>query len=98
MACRVTRAPSDSAVADSAPPAPSFRTTESRVSSPRAKKTSAAARSLTFDILPQVALLPVPAGLVHSEGARTPVFGDAIKARFDDGERGVLAPWFQAKL
>src|SRR5687767_8553679 len=98
MACRVTFAPAESTVAESAPPEPSFLTTESLVPSPSAEKTSATARSLAFDILPEVLRLCGPAALVHAERARPPVRRHAIEARFHDGEQGTLGHGLEAEL
>src|SRR5262249_4046081 len=96
--CLVTLAPSDSVVAESAPPEPSFLTTESRVPSPSAKNTCAAARSLAFDILPEVLRLRRPSAFVHPERARAPVRGDAIESGFHDGEERPLGYGFELEL
>src|SRR6266496_2570439 len=98
IACRVTRAPPASAVAESAPVVPSLRTRERRVPSPRAKKTSALACSRAFDILLQVFCLRRPATLVHAEGALAPMSRHPVEARLDDRELGAFRDRFQAEL
>src|SRR6185312_13350994 len=97
MAWRVTLAPPASAVAVSAPPEPSLRTTESRVGSPSAKKTPAA-RSGAADMFPEIVDLGGPSPFVHAERTLSPTSGDAIEARLDDGEAGPIRDRLQAKL
>src|SRR6185312_5524099 len=98
MAWRVTLAPPASAVAVSAPPEPSLRTTESRVGSPSAKKTPAAARSGAADMFPEVVDLRGPSPFVHAERALAPVSGDPIETGLDDGEARPFGGGLQAKL
>src|SRR5262245_7562528 len=98
MACRVTLAPPERAVAESARPVPSFLTTESRVPSPRAKTTPATACSVAFDIFAKVLRLCGPAALVHSERALSPMSRNAIEARFDDGEQRAFGNRLETEL
>src|SRR6188472_1472570 len=98
MACRVTFAPCESVVADRAPPEPSLVTTDSRVPSPSAKKTSAAACSRPIHVLSKVLRLSGPAAVVHAERPRTPVCRYALEPRLDDREGGALGDRLEPEL
>src|SRR5262245_51384912 len=98
IACRVTFAPSDRAVADSAPPPPSFFTTASRVSSPSAEKTAAAAASRKVEILSEILGLLSPSAFVHAKRARAPMRWHPIKAGLDDGQQRALGDRLELKF
>src|SRR5262245_27746834 len=98
MACRVTLDPPESAVAESAPPTPSFFTTESRVRSPSAKNTASAARSCAFDMPSHVLGLGSPAPFVHEERPFAAVRRHAVETRFHNREQRSLGGLFQAEF
>src|SRR5688572_3040753 len=99
IAWRVTLAPSASAVAERAPWV-SLLTSESRVGSPRAEKTAAAADlpGGAFDMSLEVLRLPGPAAFVHAERARPSVFRHLVEARLDDREQRTLGDRLEAEL
>src|SRR5262245_15148098 len=101
-ACRVMAASADSLAIERGRPSLSLISSDRRVGSPRAAKTSAGrpwpGSSSAFDIGLDVLNLLGPAAVVHAQGVGLAVRGQGVETGFGDHQAGSLRGGLQAEL